>query len=281
MSDQGVFKLSNIEEKPVYRLSTGFSDLDKIYGSSKTSLFDNNVEYGLPLGKISVWSGPGGIGKTRVAVSIASSVNSLGKRVLFFQNEASPSEFKTWTNGRISDPDNFYVSNYSDLSEQMKVIESVMPLLVVVDSVNMIEGFENPTQLRKIMNQYRDIVRKVGCHVIFIGHLNKMGDIKGNNDIEYLADVIARLVPHHPGVFILEINKKNRYGKIGGWVGFCHTDDGIRFLNSSINPNVVKIEPVKLEENPFPKEKPLNKHEEKVGFFDGIKKIFIGDPIWK
>lgn len=229
--DLKVYSLDEIESKPIERLSTGIEALDKIYGFS---IVNNKEVWGLPKGKISVWSGPSGIGKTRLCICISLFANKIGDRVLTFQNEVSPSEFKGWIKTPVKSPSNFFVSNYSNLLEQIQVIKSIKPDLVIVDSMNMIDGFDSIGNVKDILLKYQETVREVGCHVIFIGHQNKQGDIKGSNDSIYLGDIIAILERRkNERTFIVKIDK-NRYGRTGGWVAFIHTDIGIEYLTSSI-----------------------------------------------
>jgi DNA repair protein RadA/Sms len=280
---EGVFKLSEIEEEEIYRIPTGFDALDRIYGGNDNGI--NYVpEYGLPLGKISVWSGPSGIGKTRIAISITSNVcNTFRFPVLMFQNEVPPSEFKYWVKGKVNNPELYFVSNYSSLESQMEAIRQVKPRLAIVDSINMIDGFSNPTHIRDIMTKYKEVVGKERCHVIFIGHMNKLGDLKGNNDVEYLADIMATLIPHKNGIFILQIDKKNRYGRIGGWVAFTHTDTGIKLVCSCFDVPLANgktqqiVNPILSNmNNTLPPRSPLKEISGNIGLLKGLRHLFLG-----
>ena len=226
----------------IFRYSTGFPGLDEIYGSS---MRNGVVSYGLPVGQISLWAGAGGVGKTRIAIEMALKINGTGSRVLFYQNEVTPSAFKSWVKRPVPFPKNLFVHNYSSLEEQINGIASVKPNVIVVDSINMLDGFTNPTKLRQILLDYRKIITENNCHAIFISHLNKEGQVKGNNDIEYLVDTVASLTKTKnitdPGtggpdesVFQLDIGK-NRYGMSGGWVSFKHVDDGVIYLVGSLD----------------------------------------------
>ena len=63
-------RLSDIESRPIRRASTGIDELDFIYGCSFKAFADND-EWGLPDGKISLWTGDSGVGKSRVAIELA------------------------------------------------------------------------------------------------------------------------------------------------------------------------------------------------------------------
>ena len=227
---KGVYKISEVEKKEVVRISTGIPHLDGIYGG------------GLPRGRVSIWSGAPGVGKSRTTIDIARRINMAGGMVLYFQNEVAPDEFAAWVVGNGIDPNRFFCSNYSTIEEQVAAIKLYRPDFVVTDSLNMIQGFNSSTKIRDIMNCFKEVIAEVDAHAVLIGHLNKAGVTKGNSDIPHLVDVVCHLKPNKnwiydngevvPGVFYIEIDK-NRYGKSDGWVTFMHGDDGVQEIASS------------------------------------------------
>ncbi len=259
----GVYKISEVESKEVTRINTGIPHLDTIYGG------------GLPRGRVSIWSGAPGVGKSRLTIEISKFINNNGLRVLVFQNEVSPSEFKNWIKGKITSEDEYLVSNYSTIEEQIAALYTYVPDLVITDSLNMIQGFDSRTKIRDIMGKFKQSVEDINAHAILIGHLGKDGKTKGNTDITHLVDVVCHLKPHAaskeningiiynyepiPGVFYIIIDK-NRYGQSGGYVAFHHESYGIveacSSIRNEVNNNVVSAN-----------EKPIG------GFFD---KVFKG-----
>ena len=238
--EKGVFKISDVETKEVKRISTQIPYFDEIYGG------------GLPRGRVSIWSGASGVGKSRTTIYISKLINRQGGKVMVFQNEVSPSEFKQWVQGQV-DEDRYLVSNYDTIEEQVKAIRKYKPDLVITDSLNMIQGFSSSVQIRNIMDGLKDVIREVDAHAILIGHLNGEGETKGNTDIPHLVDVVCHLKPHEdwkdeqgfkhkgiPGVFILSISK-NRYGKSGGWISFKHINSGLEEGCSSASLDANKL----------------------------------------
>ena len=229
---KGVYKISEVEKKEVVRISTGIPHLDGIYGE------------GLPRGRVSIWSGAPGVGKSRTTIDIAKRINMAGGMVLYFQNEVAPDEFAGWVVGDGIDPNRFLCSNYDTIEEQIAAIKMYRPDFVVTDSLNMIQGFSSSTKIRDIMNGFKQVIAEVDAHAVLIGHLNKEGVTKGNSDIPHLVDVVCHLKPHEDwkddygnvhkalhGVFYIVVDK-NRYGDKDGWVAFRHTDVGISEVSS-------------------------------------------------
>jgi len=69
-------------------MSIGINELDWIYGGSGRS-------WGLPQGKISLWSGPSGTGKSRSLITVAKNMSYMGYRVMYFQNEVTLPDFRS------------------------------------------------------------------------------------------------------------------------------------------------------------------------------------------
>ena len=180
-------------------------------------------------------------------------MNSSGHRVLYFQNETGLHEFRQWTAAQVANPRAILVSNFTSLQDQLKAVRKHKPNLVVVDSLNMLEGFQSPAFARQVIELYKRAMVAVGGHAILLGHLNKAGSVKGNNDVQYLVDVqcelksVARqLTPRQAEAFGTDPTPvfyihfvKNRFGPTssGGcdtYVCFRHTAFGVEYVTSNL-----------------------------------------------
>ena len=259
MVDQGVYNLASIPMSSVRRMSTGFKYLDLAYG---VSIFTDRRgkpvarEAGLPCGALSLWAGEPGVGKSRLCVGVAARMNRAGHRVLYFQNEASLHEFRQWTAAQVVNPRTFLVSNFTSLQDQVKAVRKHKPNLVIIDSLNMIENSQSPAFARQVVESYKKAVAAIGGHAILVGHLNKAGSVKGNNDLQYLVDVqcemrgvAGQLTPRQAEAFGADPAAmfyirfcKNRFGPTssGGcetYVAFRHAAFGVEYVTSNLaNP---------------------------------------------
>ena len=245
-------RLSNIELIKVSRLSTGIPCLDMCYG---TTIDGNYRCSGLPRGGVSLWAGSGGVGKSRVAIAIASYINSTGGRVLYIQNEVNPQQFREWTRDKIANPYEFLVHTSNIVDQQIQAMLEYKPHLVVIDSINMIPNFQSVNVIRETLEKYRSTTSQIQSHLILIGHLNKVGTVKGNNDITYLVDtqcglqyVSNGLSKNHKlelqlagksvaDMFFIVV-EKNRYNSvtINGekyYVCFRHTNESVQVVCSN------------------------------------------------
>ena len=231
--------LKNVTYTKTPRLSTGISELDWIYGGEDSS-------WGLPLGKISLWSGPSGTGKSRSLIHMCKKMSSNGLKIMYFQNEVPLSDMRSWTGPGYLSP-TFYGSESTKLEDQISDIVQSKANLVIVDSISQIKEFKtgHETAVKHIYSRYRDLCKKTGIHVIFICQLDKSYRIKGSTEILYLADISVDLDFHIVNKLIVKnefcigINGRNggkhRYGEMGEDITTVweHTPDGARCISKN------------------------------------------------
>ena len=225
--------ISDIVPEKVKRAKSGMTELDWLYGYVRVN---DIISWGIPMGRISLWAGEKGVGKSRLSIALAKVLNAKGWKIVYFQTETTLEDFAGWVEG-VAKPENFICSGASSVAEQIKVIRQVKPHFVFVDSVNEIDEFENGTkkESRFLMNGdettagYRDICKELGnIHVIFLCQLNQDGSIKGGTTLPHLVDINFHLV-HGTNNFIVKPVKKHRYGRTGPafrseWM---HVEDGV------------------------------------------------------
>jgi len=253
-------KISDVKPSVVWRLDTDEDEINWLYGACKWNYRDKETNevlpqcvYGLPVGKISIWMGEGGVGKSRLAIHLAKKVvaqsdNFGDKRtVLYFQNEVDLPTFASWVNSR--EESNFYCSNSTSLSEQIEIIRKVKPDLIIVDSINLIEGFGNgsDSKVKTIIDAYREVIKETNdeekyrnkvsssySHVIFLCQLSKDGSAKGSTALTHLPDTTV-VITKEKNNFKVAIGDKHRYGRTGSefYSLWKHTDTGVECISSN------------------------------------------------
>ena len=229
-----VMKLSEIEAKPVMRIRTGFSDLDSVYGFS--DLPEHNI--GMPMGKISLWAGQSGVGKSRLCIEVAKRIfrNYHDGKILYFLTESDMSDFASWAKD-TAQYNRIYCSGENKIDEMIKIIYEVRPHIIFIDSVNEIDEFENGNkrEARRLINGVDDIpglkqaANNTGAHIILLGQINQDGKtIKGGTSLPHLVDIALNIVKtDEVGVFRVEVGTKHRYGSTENVALFRHTKDGV------------------------------------------------------
>jgi len=230
--------IAEIKQEAVRRIPCGIAELNWLYGCSKAPGY--KPAWGIPVGKLSLWSGAAGVGKSRAAIELAKSLANNGYKVLYFQSEMDLSTFSNWVKKEdISNPKNFLVSNVKSLSEMLTIIQQAKPNVVFIDSINMVNEFENGTSrnIKSIIEGdnghrgFRDICKKFRVHAIFLGQLNKDSKVKGSSTLPHLVDTVFNIEPLGiDGYFVIRVGSKHRYGRTGKeYVTYWeHLPDGVR-----------------------------------------------------
>jgi predicted ATP-dependent serine protease len=222
-----VQKVKYVQVKRVLRIPTMIPELDWIYGYTGSN-------YGLPAGKMSLWAGEKGVGKSRLAIEVCKTVarhtykykdrKPFQLKVLYFQKEVDMGTLAGWVKqdgGTM--PDNFYVSDSATVDEQIADIRQVGPKVVVIDSINMLKEFRTHSDgaIEAAVDKYRSVCESVDCHIIFLGQLNKNGSSKGR--IACLLDAEFLLKRMCSDGFSMSCPEKNRYGNTGISTWWTHT----------------------------------------------------------
>lgn len=245
-------KISDVRPSMVWRLSTCEKEIDWLYGASRWTKGKPPIKdyrYGLPVGKISIWSGEGGVGKSRLAIHIAKKIADKHENntVLYFQNEVDIPTFASWVNDRKKN--NFYCSNSTSLSEQIKIIREIKPDLVIVDSINLIDEFGNgaDSKVKSIMDAYREVIKKTNdeekhrnkitsshAHIIFLCQLSKDGSSKGSTALTHLPDTTV-VITKQDECFKVAIGDKHRYGRTSSdlFTLWKHIDTGVECISNN------------------------------------------------
>jgi len=230
----GLQRLSDVQSTDIQRISTGYKDFDYMYGNTGTN-------WGFPVGKLSIWAGEKGVGKSRISMEISKILAFQGYKVLYFQNETPLSEFKNWfktDNNQI--PNTLYVSNSRTMAQQIKDIEKVIPHVVIMDSVNMIKEYRSGSDdaIENLVDKYRTVCRKTNCHIVFLCQLTKAGTPRGSTTFPHLLDVEV-LISHKSNNFYVRDDwfvaemGKNRYGPSGKASFWKHTDEGAKLVSEN------------------------------------------------
>ena len=227
--------ISEVKGVPINRLSTGSLELDWMYG---TSCFGSPACYqsGMPSGTISNWIGEAGVGKSRMAIAVSKRVVKNGGTVLYFQNEVEIPTFANWVNNSNTILEKFYCSSVTSLSEQLEIIREVAPDVVFVDSINLLDEFKSGTasDIKSVVDGFREVIKETGSHVIFLCQLNKDGSAKGSSALTHLSD-INFVLTRDPLGFRISVGAKHRYGKTGPSIYgiWKHTSTGVERVSNN------------------------------------------------
>jgi RecA-family ATPase len=230
-----VVNCKNAKKQYIKRYDTGINELNWQYGT--TIIEEENRYYvGMPYGKISLFAGERGVGKTRFAAEVCKSFLNKNKRgkVLYFQNEVNPSEFLM--NVNIVE-DNFFVSNSDTIKNQIEDIREKVPNLIVIDSINMLEGYNSGSDstVKEVIKKYKKICERTHCHIMILCQLTKDGTARGSSTLPHLVDIefaVYRFNKENLDCFTVR-STKNRSAAAGRKSGWNHLDEGVECFSES------------------------------------------------
>jgi len=216
-----VQSLRDIEGKSPSRFSTTFDELDWLYG--RTDGF-----WGMPEGKISLWAGIPGVGKTRLLVEIMKRLDQRRFSSMLFQGELTPAEFRGEKMPDYQVQSEIWVSQDVSIEEQIQAIQQYKPRLVITDSVQQIEEYGNGKGSKEIVRRLRKVLDATRTHCVLISQVTLGGTPRGGTTLSHEVDLDACLKPDNllHGIFYLSA-RKNRYGELRE-VMFQHMDWGVR-----------------------------------------------------
>src|ERR671938_936786 len=203
------------------RLSTGGAELDRVLGG------------GLVPGSLVLLGGDPGIGKSTLLgqVCMAMAANA---QVLYVTGEESSEQVKLRTDRLGAIPAGLFVMPQVDLGTIMTTIETMMPALAVIDSIQTVvlddlsSGAGSVSQVRECAARLMHLAKRTHVPIIIVGHVTKEGTIAGPRVLEHIVDTVLYLEGERFHAYRLLRAVKNRFGSTNEVGVFEMGEDGLR-----------------------------------------------------
>ncbi len=220
-------KLSEVTLQSVKRISTGFSEFDRVLGG------------GIVPGSIVLIAGDPGIGKStlllQTAMRIAGAVprqvqrssadkrettrkNSQNNAVLYVTGEESAQQVKIRADRIAKIPSNLLILANNDVDVVVGAAEELEPKFVIVDSIQTLTrddlagGAGSVGQVRECAQVLQRFAKSSQIPVFLVGHVTKEGNVAGPKVLEHLVDAVMNLEGDGMHNFRLLRSIKNRFG---------------------------------------------------------------------
>ncbi len=224
-------KLKDVEGREDSRVSTGFSELDRVLGG------------GLVNGSLVLLGGEPGIGKSTLILQICDKFKGNGK-VLYISGEESAEQIKIRANRLEINNDNIMFLGETDMDIIQTAILDMTPRLVIIDSIQTMYSDEitsapgTVSQVREITARIMKLCKSNGITTIIIGHVTKDGNIAGPRVLEHMVDTVLYLEGERYFSYRILRGVKNRFGSTNEVGMFEMKNEGMVEIS---NPSAILI----------------------------------------
>ena len=186
------------------RIPTGSSEVDRVLGG------------GLMRGSAVLLGGEPGIGKSTLLLQICAKAELQG-RILYVSGEESPAQIRLRADRLGALREGIEVFSSGDLSRIRGVLETVKPVLVVIDSVQTLHAEEagavpgTANQIKYCVQELVSWAKEREAGLFLVAHVTKEGLIAGPKAAEHLVDAVLSFEQSEAELRTLRASK-NRFG---------------------------------------------------------------------
>lgn len=207
-------KVSEVEVSTIIRVSTGFSEFDRVLGQEAKS--------GMVPGSVVLLSGDPGVGKSTLLLQTALNLALDQKKILYVTGEESEAQVtlraKRLSKDATLKTANLFIMATSNIDAALEHAEQEKYDLVIIDSIQTMESGNLPgyagsiPQVRHATSRLVSFAKGTNTPVMLIGHVTKEGMVAGPQMLAHMVDTVLYLEGEKmTGVKILRAFK-NRFG---------------------------------------------------------------------
>ena len=215
------------------RISTGFSELDRVLGGGV-----------VPGGLILVGGDPG-IGKSTLLLQVCRNMSASGKKILYISGEESLKQIKLRANRMGEFSNNLSLLSETSLDNIEAVVTETKPDAVVIDSIQTIYREDissapgSVSQVRESTNTLMQIAKGLTIPIFIVGHVTKEGVVAGPRVLEHMVDTVLYFEGDRHAAYRILRGVKNRFGSTNEIGVFEMREEG---LEQVLNPSEFMLE---------------------------------------
>jgi DNA repair protein RadA/Sms len=204
------------------RMTTGIPEFDRVLGG------------GIVKGSVVLVGGEPGIGKSTLILQVCQKIAEGEGKVLYVSSEESVMQTRLRADRLGVSSERLLVVSETNLDRIRKYMEEVKPVLVVVDSIQMIYHPGIPSapgsvgQVRECASDLTMHAKRHGISLFIVGHVTKDGGIAGPKTLEHLVDAVLYFEGDRFQTFRILRGVKNRFGSTNEMGIFEMVADGLR-----------------------------------------------------
>ncbi len=188
------------------RISTAIGELDRVLGG------------GLVAGTTILLGGDPGIGKSTLALHMASGVAAGGRCVLYVCGEESAAQVALRAERLGARKQGIITLSAIDTASIIAAAEKESPALIIVDSIQTIcsphleSAPGSVSQVRESASELVAAARGFGASTVFVGHVTKEGYLAGPRVLEHMVDTVLYFEGDRNHAYRILRAVKNRFG---------------------------------------------------------------------
>ena len=219
-SGSGINNLNNVKLGQVVRLSSGYSEFDRVLGG------------GIVPGSVVLIGGNPGAGKSTLLLQTVCRLAGHAK-VLYITGEESLEQVALRAQRLQLPTDKVRIGAETSIDEICKLAALEKPAVLVVDSIQVMHvlGVESApgsvSQVREGAAALTQFAKKTGIAVFMVGHVTKDGTLAGPKILEHCVDCSVILESGNDPRYRTLRCHKNRFGAINEIGVFAMTDHGL------------------------------------------------------
>lgn len=208
------------------RVVTCLGEIDRVFGG------------GLVPGSVTLLGGEPGVGKSTIALMIASCLAARGLKTLYVSGEESAHQVKMRADRLGLPQESLFYLGETDADVIIATLEKERPALAVVDSVQMLRSSEIPgeagtvSQVRAAAGKLVAAAKSLDLPIVLIGHVTKDGSVAGPKTLEHVVDTVLSFEGERGYPVRLLRALKNRFGSTDETGLFEMTEAGLKEITN-------------------------------------------------
>ena len=225
--------INEVTAKDEERITTGFSELDRVLGG------------GVVPGGLVLVGGDPGIGKSTLLLQVCQNMANSGLNVLYISGEESLKQIRLRVNRMGDFNDNLKLLSETNLETIEATVLDGKPDVVVVDSIQTMYREDigsapgSVAQVRESTNSLMQLAKGENIPIFIVGHVTKEGMVAGPRMLEHMVDTVLYFEGDKQAAYRIIRGVKNRFGSTNEIGVFEMRNNG---LNQVLNPSEYMLE---------------------------------------
>ncbi len=228
-SGSGICTLSSVDLTSRPRISTGFSEFDRVLGG------------GIVSGSVTLIGGNPGAGKSTLLLQTVGRL-CLSHKILYVTGEESLQQVAIRAARLKIGTDRIRIAAETSIDSICEMSSLEQPQVLIVDSIQVmhVNGIESApgsvSQVREGAAALTQFAKRTGIAVFMVGHVTKDGTLAGPKILEHCVDCSIILEAGTDMRYRTLRCQKNRFGAVNEIGVFAMTDEGLKEVK---NPSAI------------------------------------------